>query len=45
NEDNWKGNKQKEHNTYLKTLGVIVATGSNEERSLGTSVLNNFTVK
>ncbi|CAG8542975.1 991_t:CDS:10, partial [Dentiscutata heterogama] len=43
NEDNWTGNKQKEHNTYLRTLGVIVATGSNEERSVGTSSLNNFT--
>ncbi|CAG8703635.1 4063_t:CDS:2, partial [Funneliformis mosseae] len=43
NEDNWTYNKQKEHNTYLRTLGIIVATSSNEQRSVGTSALNNFT--
>ena len=44
-EGNWIENKRKEHNTYTRSLGTIVATGSGEQRLIALAALNGFTVK
>ncbi|CAI2200430.1 9042_t:CDS:2, partial [Funneliformis geosporum] len=44
-EENWSENKRKEHNTYTRSLGTIVATGSDEQRLIALSALNGFTAK
>ncbi|CAG8797929.1 16606_t:CDS:2, partial [Cetraspora pellucida] len=41
--ESWTGNKQKEHNTYTKSLGTIIATGSSEQQLTAPSALNGFT--
>ncbi|KAF0427121.1 hypothetical protein F8M41_006108 [Gigaspora margarita] len=41
-EENWSENKQKEHNTYTRSLGTIVATGSDEQQLIALSALNGF---
>ena len=44
-EENWTEDKRKEHNTYTKSLGMIVASGASEQRPMALSALNTFTVK
>lgn len=44
-EENWTANKMKEYNTYVKTLGSIVVSGSSEQQSMAFSALKAFAVK
>ena len=45
NEDTWTGDKQKEHNSYIRTLGMIAGTGTSKQRSMAVSALRTFKVK
>ncbi|GES75687.1 hypothetical protein GLOIN_2v1739297 [Rhizophagus clarus] len=43
-EENWTANKMREHNTYVRTLGMIAGNSSNKQQSVALSAWKIFPV-